>query len=141
MAVQHVDAPGAQALVQDEGYTYLDVRTVEEFAAGHPEGAYNVPILNRDEMGRMVPNEDFLAVVQANFAAETKLVVGCKAGGRSARAAGVLEANGYANLADNTPGWGGSRDGTPGWSACDLPTGDGAPEGRSYESLAAKVAG
>lgn len=27
-----------------EGWTYVDVRTVEEFEAGHPPGAVNVPI-------------------------------------------------------------------------------------------------
>ncbi len=28
----------------DEGFTYVDVRTEEEFEEGHPEGAVNVPV-------------------------------------------------------------------------------------------------
>ena len=31
-------------MTSEKPHTYLDVRTVEEFTAGHPEGAINVPI-------------------------------------------------------------------------------------------------
>ena len=34
----------AFAKMKDEGFTYVDVRTPEEFEAGHPEGARNVPL-------------------------------------------------------------------------------------------------
>jgi hypothetical protein len=49
-----------------EGYVYLDVRSVPEFAAGHPTGAYNIPLLDMGP-GGMAPNPDFLAVVQKSF--------------------------------------------------------------------------
>jgi rhodanese-related sulfurtransferase len=67
-----------------EGWTYVDVRTTQEFEAGHPPGAVNVPIMHAGA-GGMVPNADFLAVMTAAFPWDAKLVVGCKAGGRSAR--------------------------------------------------------
>ena len=69
-----------------EGWTYVDVRTVEEFEAGHPPGAVNVPIALAAP-GRMMPNPDFLPVMAAAFRKDAKIVVGCKAGGRSMRAA------------------------------------------------------
>ena len=34
---------------QAAGYTYVDVRSIPEFAQGHPAGAVNVPLLHRDE--------------------------------------------------------------------------------------------
>ena len=94
MPVKRVSPDEALALMQEEGYVYLDVRSVPEFEAGHPEGAYNVPLLDMGPQG-MTPNPAFLQVVQAHFPKDAKLVVGCKAGGRSLSAASLLEANGY----------------------------------------------
>jgi len=63
------------ALIRDEGYLYLDVRSEPEFAEGHPEGAYNIPFALATESG-MQPNPDFVHVVKANFARDAKLVLG-----------------------------------------------------------------
>ena len=46
-----------------EGFTYVDVRTTEEFEAGHPSGAVNVPI----QHAATDPNADFLRVMNASF--------------------------------------------------------------------------
>ena len=43
--VQTIDASRAAELVLDQKLPYLDVRTQEEFAMGHVEGAVNVPYL------------------------------------------------------------------------------------------------
>ena len=43
MEIKDVDVGQAHALQQNEGYTYVDVRSVPEFDAGHPAGAQNVP--------------------------------------------------------------------------------------------------
>src|SRR5437899_12025810 len=92
MAVKRVSPAEARDLIDKQGYVYVDVRSVPEFAAGHPTGAYNVPLMNMGP-GGMTPNADFLAVMET-FPREAKLVVGCKAGGRPARAASTLEAAG-----------------------------------------------
>ena len=48
-----------------DGWTYVDVRSVEEFASGHPRGAYNIPIASRHPtVGNLVFNAEFLQVVQ-----------------------------------------------------------------------------
>ncbi len=125
----------------DGGWTYVDVRTVEEFEAGHAPGAYNVPILFRGAMG-MEPNEGFVAAMKNAFPADAKLVLGCAAGGRSMHACEVLAREGYSNLVNMHGGFSGARDpmGTvtePGWQACGFEvTAEAAPE-RTWEALKA----
>lgn len=122
-----------------DGVAYVDVRTEDEFVAGHPEGAFNVPFLLATDAG-MQPNPDFVRVVEARFAKDAPLIVGCKMGGRSARAAKALADSGFTHVFDQSAGWDGSR-GTfgeltaPGWSRLPLPQESGAPEDRSYAAL------
>jgi|SRR5580658_440579 rhodanese-related sulfurtransferase len=132
----------AHAKVQ-EGYTYVDVRTEEEFEQGHPDGAFNVPILVAGA-GGMAPNPEFGRVMTASFPQGAKIVVGCKAGGRSAKAAEALAKQGYTNVLDQRAGWDGARDSfgqitEPGWSRSGLPVETGAPADRSYASLRKKA--
>jgi rhodanese-related sulfurtransferase len=128
-----------------QGYTYVDVRTTQEFEAGHPAGAVNVPLaLNAG--GAMVPNPDFVRVMTAAFAKDAKIVVGCKVGNRSLRAAQALLAEGFSNVLDQRAGWDGARNAfgqvsEPGWVRAGLPTEDGRPEGRSWEAMKAKAGG
>jgi rhodanese-related sulfurtransferase len=123
-----------------EGWTYVDVRTTQEFEAGHPAGALNVPIAHADG-----PNPDFLPVMKAVFANDAKIVVGCKAGGRSLRAAQALVAAGFTNVIDQRAGWDGARNPfgkvvEPGWLQTGLPTEGGAPAGRAWADLRSKSA-
>ena len=122
-----------------EGYTYVDVRTEVEFHEGHPSGAYNVP----GPAGQQ-PNPDFMRVMNANFARDARIVVGCRSGGRSQRAAHALVEDGYINVFDQRAGWDGVRDQfgqlqEPGWSRLGLPTEKGTPNGRSYADLKSKT--
>src|SRR5690242_4170302 len=103
-----VDPKDCPALLA-AGYAYLDVRTVEEFEAGHPAGAFNAPVMTRGPAG-VQPNPDFARVVAAKFAKDAKLVVGCQAGGRSQRACAELAAAGFTGIVDMSAGFGGGRD-------------------------------
>jgi rhodanese-related sulfurtransferase len=107
--VKRVTPIEADALLKD-GWAYLDVRSIPEFEGGHPTGAVNIPLLHMAG-GRMAPNQAFQSVVEANFAKDAKIVVGCKAGGRSLQAAALLEAAGYTNVVDMRGGFHGERDG------------------------------
>lgn len=130
-------SPGeAHEMMQNDGWSYLDVRSEGEFEQGHPQGAVNVPLMHRGDMG-MTPNDQFLSVVEANYPKDAKLVVGCQAGNRSARAAQMLEGAGYTQIVDQRAGWGGSPS-EPGWQGAGLPVESGSPEGRSYQSLVSK---
>ncbi len=141
MAVKRITPEEARDLMDKDGYAYLDVRSVPEFAAGHPTGAYNVPLLNMGP-GGMVDNAEFLAVVEKSFPRDSRLVVGCKAGGRSARAAALLERAGYTNLVDQKNGYEGTPLPTggvePGWRPKRLPTSTQAVPERSYDALKAR---
>lgn len=71
----------ARAMVA-AGATLVDVRTPGEYASGHVEGATNIPV---DELeGRM-----------SEIASDRPVVVYCRSGARSSRAAAALEARGY----------------------------------------------
>ena len=107
MAVKRISPEEARDLMDKEGYVYVDVRSVPEFAAGHPTGAYNVPLLDMGPAG-MTPNPNFLSVVEKTFPRDARLVVGCKAGGRSAKAAAMLEQAGFTNIVDQRAGYEGA---------------------------------
>lgn len=139
---KRVTPPEAKALL-DEGYRYLDVRSIPEFEAGHPDGAFNVPLLHM-QGGRMIPNPDFQRVVEANFDRADRLVVGCKMGGRSLQAASLLEAAGFSAVVDVRGGFSGERDPygrvvTPGWQDAGLPVATQAQPGRAYGDLEKKA--
>lgn len=130
MPVSTLTVEGARA-AQLAGATYIDVRSSAEFAAGRPAGAINVPLLDNDEdTGQQMPNPDFVRVMRANFPADARLLVGCQSGGRSGRAAQMLEAFGFTNIT-NVPG------GYAGWEPSGLPTEAATPAHRSYDELLA----
>jgi rhodanese-related sulfurtransferase len=135
--IKRVSPEEAQTLL-DQGYVFVDVRSEPEFEAGHVPGAYNVPLMHQGP-GGMQPNPDFLAVMQAAFEPEAHLLLGCRSGGRSLRAAQMLQDAGFQHLVDLQTGWEGSRDPfgrlQPGWSKKGLPTETGQPERQRYEDL------
>ena len=142
MAIQSASPErAAELLSSEQGYVYLDVRSIPEFAQGHPRSACNVPLLHAEPGSRqLAPNPDFLRVVQANFPPESRLLLGCLSGGRSLRAAEILEEAGYKNLLNVRCGFGGARDHfgrvtEPGWEALGLPVEREESPGRSYQSL------
>ena len=141
MPVKRVSPEEADQLVRQEGYVYIDVRSVPEFEAGHPEGAYNVPILQMGRMG-MSPNPEFLAVMQGNFPKEAKLVLGCRSGGRSLQAAHVLASVGFTDLVDQRAGFDGGMGPSgfeAGWLPKGLPVSTRAAAERRYEALKSKL--
>ena len=69
---------------------------------------------------------DFVATVEGLFGSDTKLIVGCQAGGRSQHACHLLADAGYTDLTNVHGGFGGARDQTgrvviPGWRDAGLP--------------------
>jgi len=145
MAVKEVTPQQAHDTLQsDVGAVYIDVRTEREFAAGHPQGAVNIPVAFPDPARGMVMNADFVKVVESNFPKDKKIIVGCQAGPRSNAAAGLLQQAGYQDVANMLGGFGGMRDPmgnviAPGWSSLNLPVGQDNGEGVSYQSLSAKA--
>ena len=147
MSVKQVDVKQAHALQSNEGYTYVDVRSTPEYDQGHPAGAHNVPLLDLDPATRqMLPNADFATVMQASYAPDAKLLIGCQMGGRSARAADILAAAGYTDVSNVAGGFGGARDRmtgqvlSEGWAAAGLPVETDPTPGGSYAELRQRAA-
>ncbi|MCI0412978.1 rhodanese-like domain-containing protein [bacterium] len=131
-------------LQKDPETVYLDVRSVPEFQQGHPIRAINIPILHFLPGMGMMPNEDFPKVVEANLTKETKLVVGCKTGVRSARACEILAQLGYSDVSNIRGGFVGVMDNMgrvlePGWSLLDYPLCGACTEDAQYDTLATKA--
>jgi len=123
----------------DEGYVYIDVRTEDEVDAGHPSGAFNVPVRVQTDTG-MQPNDDFVAVVSACFGNDARLVIGCKAGPRSLAASQLLLAAGFTHVVEQRAGFAGARDAfgsvvDVGWQAAGLPVSRELEPGHSYDEL------
>ena len=140
MDVKRYSPEETKALLDSaQGYVYLDVRTVEEFDAGHVPGAKNIPLMERGLLG-MAANPHFVDVVQKHFAKDAKLVCGCQRGVRSLKAAQMLLAAGFANVTDMRGGFGGETDHcgcivAPGWATSGLPVAIDSPPTDHYSSL------
>jgi rhodanese-related sulfurtransferase len=145
MAVKDITPQQAhEFLTTNPDAVYIDVRSEREFTNGHPAGAVNIPVAFPDPARGMMMNADFVKVVEANFAHDKKIVVGCQAGPRSNAAAGFLQQAGFTNISNMVGGFGGMRDpmGTviaPGWASSGLPVSEDNGEGVSYESLKVKL--
>lgn len=86
--VRHVDPRAAEKLLKDDqSIVVLDVRTPEEYAAGHVAGATNINFNAPDfaaEVKKLDPKKTYL--------------VHCAAGGRSTRSLPKLESAGLTNV-------------------------------------------
>ena len=91
--VKRVSPQEAKDLIDQQGYVYVDVRSIPEFDAGHPTDAYNVPLNHMGPAG-MAANPEFMAVMEKTFPKDAKLVLGCQGGGRSLRGGGNARAGG-----------------------------------------------
>jgi rhodanese-related sulfurtransferase len=96
--VLHVNAAAARKLVEgakEKKVIVLDVRTPEEFKAGHLKGAFNADF-NGKEFAKAVAELD----------KEATVVVHCQAGGRSKRSLPKLKELGFRNLVHLDGGFG-----------------------------------
>src|SRR5581483_8640027 len=132
MAFKQISVKEAHDILEeDPNAIYIDVRTVREFTAGHPEGAVNISVAFPNP-GGMTLNEDF------------ELVVGCQVGPRADAAARLLGDAGYKDVSSVQGGFGGMRAPSgeviaEGWLGLGYPVSKENGEGISYDSLAAKL--
>ncbi len=126
-------SPEEAAAKMEEGYAYLDVRSVPEFEAGHPKGAYNIPLMHAGKFG-MSPNSKFMEEVVKAFPKDAKIVVGCASGGRSVGACGLMEMSGYQDLLEQRAGFNGNGS-EPGWRQTTLPQSMTPEPGRAHRDL------
>ena len=140
---QQKPADAHDTLTKNPGAIYLDVRTENEFAQGHPTSALNVPVVFIKGPGNMQLNDDFETIVEKVVPKNTKLIVGCLSGGRSQRACEILEGAGYTDLTNVIGGFGGQRDQSgaiigKGWRDEGLPVSNDVGDA-GYQALRAKA--
>ena len=129
MDVKRIDPEEARVLLDsEEGYTYLDVRTEEEFAAGHVPAAVNIPVVEKNPMGPgLVPNPDFSSQVEQQFDKDRKIITLCLRGVRSMHAATMMMGLGYTEVVDMQGGYDAEMDArgnvvVEGWARRNFPT-------------------
>ncbi len=88
-AITDVDVAEAQQIVDDGGAVILDVRTPEEFAAGHLPDAININ----------VESSDFATKV-AGLDESTETLVYCQTGNRSGVATDQMAELGFTDMSD-----------------------------------------
>ncbi|KAL4309165.1 hypothetical protein GQ457_01G014090 [Hibiscus cannabinus] len=124
--VNYVNAEEAKKLVAVEGYAVVDIRDKSQFDRAHIKSCYHVPLFieNKDnDPGTIIKrtlhnnfsglffglpftklNPEFVQSLKSRFSPETKLLLVCQEGLRSAAAASKLEQAGFQNIACITSG-------------------------------------
>ncbi|XP_017977212.1 PREDICTED: rhodanese-like domain-containing protein 9, chloroplastic [Theobroma cacao] len=132
--VNFVNAEEAKKLRADEGYAVLDVRDKSQFDRAHIKSCYHVPLFieNQDnDPGTIIkrtlhnnfsglffglpftkPNPHFVQSVKSQFSPDSKLLLVCQEGLRSAAAANKLEQAGFQKIACMTSGLQTAKPGT-----------------------------
>ena len=82
---ENIDVQGFSELIADSNVVVLDVRTIDEFAEGHIQGAVLI------DQGQ----SDFVEKVKAALPTDKKIAIYCRSGRRSANAAKKLADVGY----------------------------------------------
>ena len=101
---ENTDVAGFSRLIQNPNVVILDVRTAQEYAEGHIDGAINID----------VKESGFMEVAEQQLSKEKTIAVYCRSGKRSANAAGLLADKGYKVV--NLEG------GIMAWQRNDMPT-------------------
>ncbi|XP_023543594.1 rhodanese-like domain-containing protein 9, chloroplastic isoform X1 [Cucurbita pepo subsp. pepo] len=124
--INFVNVEEAKKLTADDGYVIVDVRDKSQFDRAHIKSCYHVPLFIQNEdndLGTIIkrtvhnnfsglffglpftkPNPEFVQSVKAQFSPQTKLLLVCQEGLRSAAAADKLEKAGFENIACITSG-------------------------------------
>lgn len=84
-SIKSVSAPEFQRIIMNDSVVLVDVRTSEEFNAGHIGAAENIDVLK----------PDFKERATATLPTTKTIAVYCRSGKRSLKAADILATNGY----------------------------------------------
>lgn len=84
-----LDAAGFAEFIAGSGVVVLDVRTPEEFASGHLEGALNIDV-NAGDFAEQIADLDH----------EASYAIYCRSGNRSQTAMALMDEAGFGDLRD-----------------------------------------
>ncbi|KAK9129475.1 hypothetical protein Sjap_009962 [Stephania japonica] len=105
-SVVTIDIHQAKHHILSNRHRYLDVRTTEEFNAGHVnvDNPLNIPYMFQTPQGR-VKNHEFLERVSSACNKDDHLVVGCQTGVRSLHASADLLKAGFKHVTNMGGGY------------------------------------
>jgi len=95
----------------------IDVRTKDEFVRGHPKGAINIPYMFDTDKGEQIVNKNFIKEVNALTGDDyaKPIIVICRIGIRSVKAAVALADEGYEDITNIQQGF------VKGWKKAGMP--------------------
>jgi rhodanese-related sulfurtransferase len=110
-SVQNVSSEGAFEMVKQADTYLVDVRSLAEYVfVGHPEMAYNIPLMFWNEArAKMENNEQFIQDLLDQFHKNDRLIFLCRSGGRSARAAKMAQKSGFTEVFNVKKGFEGDK--------------------------------
>ncbi|XP_020589418.1 rhodanese-like domain-containing protein 9, chloroplastic [Phalaenopsis equestris] len=124
--VKYVNGEEAKRLIDEEGYSILDIRDKTQYDRAHINSCRHIPLFienNDNDIGTIVKrtihnnfvgilfglpftklNPEFVEAVKSQFPSDSKLLVVCQEGLRSAVAASKLESEGFQYISCITSG-------------------------------------
>ena len=84
LIVQEISAEEAMQVWQEKTAVFIDVRTPEEYKAGHVPGAVLIPLAELEQRLAEIPREPLVLLI-------------CRSGNRSGQANLILQQHGYRN--------------------------------------------
>ena len=91
LIVQEISAEEAMQVWQEKTAVFIDVRTPEEYKAGHVPGAVLIPLAELEQRLAEIPREPLVLLI-------------CRSGNRSGQACMFLEQMGFTNVSNLTGG-------------------------------------
>ena len=82
-------APAAEPITVGKDTIVIDVRTPDEYSAGHLDGAINIDVENAN-----------FGTILSQLPTDGDYVVYCRSGNRSARAVEIMKASGFTHVTD-----------------------------------------
>ncbi|MFQ6081853.1 MAG: rhodanese-like domain-containing protein [Candidatus Aminicenantia bacterium] len=110
--IEEVSSREAYQMLKNSSTYLIDVRSVAEYVfVGHPEMAYNIPLMFWSEKEqKLIPNENFLQDIKSSFKKDDVLIFLCRSGGRSLEAAKLAKQSGFIKLFNVKEGFEGEKD-------------------------------
>lgn len=110
--VEEILPEKAHEMLKDPSTYLVDVRSIAEYVfVGHPEKAYNIPLMFwSEEKQRLILNDNFIQDIKSLFKENDILIFICRSGGRSLRAAEMVKQAGFINVYSISEGFEGEKD-------------------------------
>jgi rhodanese-related sulfurtransferase len=110
--IEEISSQKAFQMLKNPSIYLIDVRSIAEYVfIGHPEMAYNIPLMFWSEkQQKLISNENFLTKIESSFKKDDILIFICRSGGRSLKTATMVKQSGFLNVFSIKEGFEGEKD-------------------------------